>query len=135
MFSHKRFTVLQSVIVLACVASFAIPAFFAMNAPASGAVAQTNLQTSVTAALTFSRRTGLYTSISGKRLRRQMPGLDPGLTAVAVNADNGFCLQEAVSGQVYDYVGGVPGAALASGFQAWVIQPGACTAAVGAPAT
>ena len=134
MFSHKRFTVIQSAIVLACVAAFAIPAFFALNAPASGAVAQTNLQSAVNAAVMFARRTGLYSSISGKRLRRVMPGLDRQLSAVAVNADNGFCLEEAVNGQVYDYVGGVPGTALAQGFQAWMVEPGPCSAAVGVAA-
>jgi hypothetical protein len=134
MFSHKRFTLIQSVIVLGCVACFAIPAYVAFNKPASAAVAQTNLQSAATAAVMYARRTGLYSSINGKRLRRVLPGLDRQLGAVAVNDDNGFCLEEGVNGQVYDYVGGEPGTALATGFQAWVTQPGPCSAAVGAAA-
>lgn len=125
---------LQNAIVLACIACFAVPAYFAFHAHAAGSVAQTNVQSAITAAESYSRGTGFYTGITGRKLRRQSPGIDGNLRAVAVNGDAAYCLEEAVNGEVYDYVGGVPGGALVAGHQPAVIEPGPCSAAVGAPA-
>ena len=120
--------------MLACVACFAIPAYLAFQGKASSSVSQSNVHAAVIAAETFSRGTGFYTGISGKRLHRQTPGIDPQIRAVAVNDDAGYCLEDSAGGKTYNYVGGMPGSALASGFQPATVEPGPCSAAVGAAA-
>ncbi|HZQ04443.1 MAG TPA: hypothetical protein VFA88_10530 [Gaiellaceae bacterium] len=132
--SGTRFRHLQRAIGLACAACFAIPAYFSFHARAASSAARANVQTAITAAEAYSRGTGFYSGISGRRLRRQTPGLDRNLRAVAVNGDAAYCLDDRVNGEVYDYVGGVPGGALRDGHQPAVVEPGPCAAAVGAPA-
>jgi len=132
--SGTRFRHLQNAIGLVCIACFAVPAYFAFHAHASSSAAKANVQSAVTAAEAFSRGTGFYTAISGRKLRRQTPGIDRNLRAVAVNGDAAYCLEDAVNGQVYHYVGGVPGGALLSGHDPAVIEPGPCFGAVGAAA-
>ena len=112
----------------------AIPAYLTFSNHAAGSVSKTNVQTAITAAEAFGRGTGFYTGMTGKRLRQQMPGIDRHVGAVAVNGDAGYCIEDDANGHVYDYVGGIPGAALASGYQAATIQPGPCIAAVGTAA-
>jgi len=112
----------------------AIPAYLTFSNHAAGSVSKTNVQTAVTAAEVFGRGTGLYTGITGKRLRQQMPGIDLHIGAVAVNGDAGYCIEDDLNGQVYNYVGGFPGSALASGYAAATIQAGPCVAAVGTAA-
>ena len=132
--SGTRFRHLQNAIGLACIACFALPAYFAFHAHAAGSVAKTNVQAAITAAEAYSRGTGFYSGISGRKLRRQTPGIDRNLRAVAVNGDTAYCLEDGVNGSVYDYVGGVPGSVLDSGHDPAVVEPGPCSAAVGAPA-
>jgi len=132
--SGTRFRHLQNAIGLACVGCFAIPAYFAFHAGAASAVAKTNVEAAIPAAEAFSRGSGFYTGISGRRLRRQTPGVDRNLRAVAVNGDTGYCLEDRVNGETYDYVGGVPGGALAAGHRPAAVEPGPCSAAVGASA-
>ena len=132
--SGTRFRHLQKAIALVCVACFAIPAYFSFHAHAADSVAESNVQTAITAAEAYSRGTGFYSGISGRRLRRQTPGIDRNLRAVAVNGDAAYCLEDSVNGQVYDYVGGVPGAALIAGHEPATVEAGTCSAAVGAAA-
>src|SRR5579884_3357671 len=99
----NRFSPLENALVLACVAAVA--------GPASSSVSLTNVQTAITAADMFARNNGLYTGIDGRRLRRQVPGLDARLLAVAVNGDAGYCLEDSANGRVFHYVGGDPGSA------------------------
>jgi len=132
--SGTRFRHLQNAIGLVCVACFAVPAYFSFHAHASGSVAQSNVEGAITAAEAYSRGTGFYSGISGRKLRRQTPGIARNLRAVAVNGDAAYCLEDSVNGQVYDYVGGVPGGALARGYEPATVEPGPCQAAVGTPA-
>jgi len=130
--SGRRFGHLQKAIALICVVCFALPSYFAFHAHAADSAARTNVQAAITAAEAFSGGTGFYTGISGRRLRRQTPGIARNLRAVAINGDAGYCLEDSVNGQVYDYVGGVPGATLTAGHEPATVEPGPCLAAVGA---
>jgi len=131
----NRFSPLENALVLACVAAVAVPAYLAFNGPASSSVSLTNVQTAITAADMFARNNGLYTGIDGRRLRRQVPGLDARLLAVAVNGDAGYCLEDSANGRVFHYVGGDPGSALEPGYAPARIGPGPCSAAVGVAAS
>ena len=80
---------------------------------------------------------GDYTGISGAALRSSAPGLGANVKAVAVNSNQGYCIQNTENGgsTFYDYVGGIAGSALQSGYSAATVQPGTCLQAVGVAAS
>jgi len=130
----KRFRPIHTAVVLGCLACLAMPAYGALRTYTSDSAAMTNVRAAVTAAEAYAAGTGQYTGIDGHRLRRQTPRIDGHLRAVAVNGGFAYCLEDSVGGIVYDYVGGVPGGALAAGAAPARLQRGPCSHAVGAPA-
>jgi hypothetical protein len=79
---------------------------------------------------------GNYAGVSGAALRVSAPGIGANVAAVAVNSNKGYCVQDTEDGGAtyYDYVGGLPGAALQPTYGAAVIQPGTCLQSVGVAA-
>jgi type IV pilus assembly protein PilA len=125
------------VVILAILIAIAVPAYLAFTGTSRTAVAKSNVRSAIPAAELVSATNGSYAAISGAALRTGDPGVGVAVKAVAVNSNRGYCVEDTEdSGSTfYNYVGGIAGSALQTGYSTGTIQLGTCLQAVGAAAS
>ena len=125
------------VVILGVLIAIAVPAYVSFTSGAQTAAGKTNVRSAIPAAEKMGGTNGNYAGMTGAALRTTAPGIGPNVKAVAVNSNNGYCVQDTESGGAtfYNVVGGVPGAALQAGYSAGVIQLGTCLQVVGVAAS
>jgi prepilin-type N-terminal cleavage/methylation domain-containing protein len=140
MHDESGFTLIELaavVLIIGVLVAIAVPAYLSFRGSAQTGAARSNVRSAIPAAEEMGNTNGSYAGISGAALRVTAPGIGPAVTAVAVHANLGYCIEDTEDGgsTFYDYVGGVPGSALQSGYSAAAIQSGTCLQAVGAAAS
>jgi type IV pilus assembly protein PilA len=134
--SESGFTLIEFAcvaLIIAVLVAVAVPAFLSMTSSAQTAIGKANVRAAIPAAEKMTATNGNYAGINGAALRAIAPGLPSTVKAVAVNANDGYCVQDTENNgaMFYHYVGGNSGLALRAGYNAATIQPGACFQAVG----
>ena len=137
---ESGFTLIELAIVaviLGVLIGLAVPAYLGFTSSAQTAEAKANLRSAIPAAERMSSVNGDYTGISGATLRSGAPGIGAAVKAVAVNSNQGYCIEntENNGSTFYDYVGGIAGSTVQTGYSAAAIQPGTCLQAVGVAAS
>jgi type IV pilus assembly protein PilA len=124
------------IVILGVLIAVAVPTYVSFTGSAQTGAAEANVRSAIPAAEKMSNTSGNYAGISGATLSSTAPGIGPTVKAVAVNSNSGYCIEDTEdSGSTfYDYVGGIAGAALQTGYSAGTIQPGTCLQAVGVAA-
>jgi type IV pilus assembly protein PilA len=127
------------IVILGILVAIAVPSYLSFRGKAQGAAAEANVRSAIPAAEAWYQDAaggnGFYTGLSGAKLVQEAPGVDPNAKAVSINTGAGYCVEDTNGPSTYDYVGGIPGAALQAGYLAATIQVGTCLAAVGTAAT
>jgi len=124
------------VLVIGVLIAIAVPVYLSLTGSARMAGGKANVRSAIPTAEDMAGTRGNYAGITGATLRTMTPGIGPNVIAVAVNSNNGYCIQDTEGGGApsYNFVGGVPGAALQAGYSAGVIQLGTCLQVVGTAA-
>jgi type IV pilus assembly protein PilA len=140
LFDETGFTLIELlvvIVILGVLVGIAVPAYLSFEGGAQTATAKANVRSAIPAAEKMNFTNGSYSGITGATLRATAPGIGVNVKAVAINANSGYCIEDSEDGgtTIYDYVGGIPGAALQNGFAGGTIQPGACLQAVAIAAT
>ena len=123
-------------LILGVLVALAVAAFTGFSSSAQTASAKANVRSAIPAAEKLTGTNGNYAGISGATLRSTTPGIGANVKAVAVNANQGYCIQDTENGgsTYYNYVGGNAASTVQPGYSAASIQPGTCLQAVSAAA-
>ena len=138
--SEEGFTLIELlvvIVILGILVAIAVPAYLSFKGSAQTAAAKSNVRSAIPAAEQLNVQNGNYAGLTGATLRTAAPGVGANVKGVAVNTNAGYCIEDSEDGgtTTYDYVGGVPGAALQAGYQQAVNQLGTCLQAVGVAGT
>ena len=125
------------IVILGVLVGIAVPAYLSFVGSAQTATAKANVRSAIPAAEKMNFNNNSYSGITGATLRTLAPGIGVNVKAVAVNTNSGYCIEDSEDGgtTTYDYVGGIPGAALQIGYSGATIQPGTCLQAVATAAS
>src|ERR1051325_11085846 len=101
------------IVILGILVVIAVPSYLSFRTKAAIAAAKANVSSAIPAAESYYTDTaggnGSYNLLTGAKLRLQSPGVDPNATAGYNAAKDGYCIQDAVSGQTYSYTDGTNG--------------------------
>ena len=137
--SEQGFTLIELlvvIVILGILVAIAVPSYLSFRGNASQAAAQANVRSAIPAAEGFYQDplagNGYYTHGSGGAtiafadLAAQAPGIAPGVNVKAINAGQGYCLDDTNGGKMAYYVGGLPGALPAGAVAATVKTGNVC---------
>jgi type IV pilus assembly protein PilA len=129
------------IVILGILVAIAVPAYLSFRGSAQQAAAKSNVRSAIPAAESYyqdSTATGgnfSYASINGSRLRAEAPGVSQNVTAVSLNTDKGYCVQDTEpTNETYSYIGGDPGSAVAATSVGKILQ-GDCATTAGTAAS
>jgi prepilin-type N-terminal cleavage/methylation domain-containing protein len=125
------------VVILSVLVAIAVPGYLGVTGSSQTAAARANVRSAIPAAEDMNAMNGSYVGMTGASLRSTAPGIGAAVKAVGVNSNLGYCIEDSenLGSTSYDYVGGIPGSALQTGYAAQAIQPGTCLQAVGVAAS
>jgi type IV pilus assembly protein PilA len=125
------------VVILGILIAIAVPAYLSFAGASRTAAEKANVRSAIPVAEDMNVTNGNYSGMTGSVLSTIDPGIGVAVKAVAVNSNLGYCIQdtEDSGATYYNYIGGIPGSAIQSGYTAATIQPGSCLQAVGVAAT
>jgi type IV pilus assembly protein PilA len=137
--SEEGFTLIELlvvIVILGILVAIAVPAYLSFKGSAQTAAAKSNVRSAIPAAEQIQVTNGNYAGLNHASLVAAAPGIGANVLGVSVNTDAGYCIEDSEDGGTtsYNYVGGVPGAALQAGYNQAEIQLGTCLQAVGVAA-
>jgi type IV pilus assembly protein PilA len=138
--NEQGFTLMELIVVmliLAILALIALPEYLSFVQSAQQAAAKANVRTADGAASTVFQTNaanayyyGTGSTLNGADLRLVAPGVASTVKATALNSGKGYCVEDAVSGFTYSYIGGVVTTGTVG-----AIQSGTCLAKAGTAAS
>jgi type IV pilus assembly protein PilA len=134
--SEEGFTLIELlvvIIILGILVAIAVPAYLSFRGNAQDAAAKANVRSAIPAAEAYyeSNAPTSYAGIDGSTLRVQAPGVAPGVLAVSLNSDQGYCVEDTEGTYTYSYIGGEPGTVTGS---VGTIEQGSCNDEAGTAA-